>query len=262
MRVSELGEAEYVSEGDRAKPWRKGRARISSRPGTVRGADVPVLVASRPELWQASEKFQLLRVWFEDWAASHQQRIVMISSAVPGEGKSFVALNLARFIAAAGNPVMLVDADLRNPCLHRALNITPSHGLLDVLEGRLDLKTCITQVPTLPTLSLLAAGGKSARTAQLVAGPRMSEWLHQARVLQPPHYVLIDCGPVLAASETGILAGLVDAVLLVVAANRTPRQMVGEALQVLKSTTVCGVVLNHFTAGFSTSRQLANRYAP
>ena len=136
----------------------------------------------------------------------------------------------------------------------------PLHGLLDYLEGRADFAACLTRVPALPTLTLVAAGGVTTAAAELMAGRRMSEFVAQARALEPPHYVLIDAPAALATPETEILASVVDAALLVVAANHTPRQMVKEAFQLLKNTTTCGVVLNRFEPPYSTSRKVAYGY--
>ena len=82
--------------------------------------DAPALIAGQVPMSRAAEKFQLLRVWFENWTTAQQKRVIMTSSALPGEGKSFVALNLAATLAIAGYRVMLVDADLRRPvCIGR-----------------------------------------------------------------------------------------------------------------------------------------------
>ena len=222
--------------------------------------DTPTLLTGRVPLSPAAEKFQLLRVWFENWTTAHQKRVIMMSSALPGEGKSFVSLNLAATLATAGYRVMLVDADLRRPCLHRAFNLVPLHGLLDYLEGRADFAACLSRVPGMPTLTLVAAGGITTAAAELMAGQRMGEFVAQARALEPPHYVLIDAPAALATPETEILTSVVDAALLVVAANHTPRQMVKDTFQLLKNTTICGVVLNRFEPLYSTSRKVTYGY--
>lgn len=221
--------------------------------------DAPTLVAAHAPTSPAAEKFQLLRVWFENWTATNHKRVMLVSSALPGEGKSFVSLNLAVTLANAGYRVLLVDADLRRPCLHRAFNLVPMHGLLDYLERRAEFAECLSRVPGLPMLTLVAAGGVTGNASELVAG-RMGEFVAQARALEPPHYVLIDAPAALATPETEILAGVVDAALMVVAANHTPRQMVRQACELLRNTTTCGVVMNRFEPAYSTSRKVVYGY--
>ncbi len=254
-RVASDGTSAQQAGGRLAEWWR-----MLTQTDVRSENDAPALVAGQAPISRAAEKFQLLRVWFENWTIAQQKRVIMTSSALPGEGKSFVALNLAATLAIAGYRVMLIDADLRRPCLHRSLNLMPLHGLLDYLEGRADFAACLSRVPALPTLTLVAAGGVTLAAAELMADRRMGEFVAQARALEPPHYVLIDAPATLATPETEILASVVDAALLVVAANHTPRQMVKEAYQVLKSTTVCGIVLNRFEPPYSTSLKVAYGY--
>ena len=224
------------------------------------GDDAPSLITGQVPASRAAERFQLLRVWFENWTSTHNKRVIMVSSALPGEGKSFVSLNLAVTLATAGYRVMLVDADLRRPCLHRPFNLVPLHGLVDYLEGRAEFAECLSRVPALPTLTVVAAGGVTTASAELMAGRRMGEFVEQARALEPPHYVLFDAPAALATPETEILASVVDAALLVVAANHTPRQMVKQTFELLKKTTICGVVLNRCEPAYSTSRKVAYGY--
>jgi capsular exopolysaccharide synthesis family protein len=242
--------------GGRLADWWRMLTQTDVRPQN----DAPALIAGQVPMSRAAEKFQLLRIWFENWTTAQQKRVIMTSSALPGEGKSFVALNLAATLAIAGYRVMLIDADLRRPCLHRSFNLVPLRGLLDYLEGRADFAACLSRVPALPTLTLVAAGGVTMAAAELMADRRMGEFVAQARAFEPPHYVLIDAPAALATPETEILASVVDAALLVVAANHTPRQMVKETYQILKRTTVCGIVLNRFQPPYSTSRKVAYGY--
>lgn len=254
-RVAPAAASTGRASGIVAECWR-----LLTQPDVRPENDAPTLLTGQMPMSRAAEKFQLLRVWFENWTATHQKRVVMVSSALPGEGKSFVSLNLAATLATAGYRVMLVDADLRRPCLHRSFNVVPLHGLLDFLEGRAEFAACMSRVPSLPTLTLVAAGGVTMVAAELMAGRRMNDFVAQARALEPPHYVLIDAPAALATPESEILAGVVDAALLVVAANHTPRQMVKETFQLLKATTICGVVLNRFEPAHSTSRKVAYGY--
>jgi capsular exopolysaccharide synthesis family protein len=222
---------------------------------TIDGSDAPSIVIGDEATTGAAEKFQLLRVWLQNWTKEHHERVILVTSALPGEGKSFVSLNLALALASSGHSVMLIDADLRKPCLHRSFSLTPLNGLHSYLDGRSDFAQSLSQVG-LPNLTLVSAQEQAVSATELIAGPRMKEFLQQAREMDPEQFILIDAPPALATPESEILTELVDAVLFVMAANHTPREMVIEALKLLANVPKLGVVLNRFEPAFSTSQRL------
>lgn len=227
--------------------WRRSR-----RPFSGRG---PTLTVGREGFRAGNEQFQVMRANLQEWVAEHHKRLILITSALRGEGKSFVAINLAASLAKPDSPVLLVDADFREPSLHRALNLVPLRSLRDYLVGEATFSECLTPTP-IPGLTLVAARGDNFPAAEAFAGPRMREFIASARDLTPPHYVLIDAPAAMAAPEAQILAGLVDAALLVVKANHTPRDMVIKSVDALKGTPVIGAVLNYFEPPYSAARHL------
>jgi len=220
----------------------------------------PALIVHQESLSRAGEQFQVLRANLESWAAEHEKRVILITSALPGEGKSFVALNLAVALADAGSHVLLVDADLRAPSLHRALNIVPLNGLLPYLEGKAEFAESIHATSS-PRLRLLAAAGVTLSAPEAFASSRMRALIEHARELKPPHFVLIDAPAALAGPEAQILSKLVDAALVVVGANDTPRASVTKTLEMIKGASVFSVVLNRFEPPYSASRNLRYRAA-
>lgn len=227
---------------------------------SVREMHGPALIVHQKSLSRASEQFQVLRANLESWATEHEKRVILIISALPGEGKSFVALNLAVALADAGSHVLLVDADLRAPSLHRAFNVVPLNGLLPYLEGKAEFAESI-QPTSSPRLGLLAAAGVTLSAPEAFASSRMRALIEQARELKPPHFVLIDAPAALAGPEAQILSKLVDAALIVVGANDTPRASVTKTLEMMKGASIFSVVLNRFELPYSASRNLRYRAA-
>jgi capsular exopolysaccharide synthesis family protein len=220
----------------------------------------PALIVHQESLSRAGEQFQVLRANLESWATEHEKRVILVTSALPGEGKSFVALNLAVALADAGSHVLLVDADLRVPSLHRAFNIVPLNGLLPYLEGKGEFAESI-QATSSPRLGLLAAAGVTLSAPEAFASSRMRALLQHARELKPQHFVLIDAPAALAGPEAQILSKLVDAALVVVGANDTPRASVTKTLEMIKGASIFSVVLNRFELPYSASRNLRYRAA-
>jgi capsular exopolysaccharide synthesis family protein len=170
-------------------------------------------------------------------AASRPLRLLAVTSAGRGEGRTTTATNLALTAAADGRATLLVEADLRHPSLARLLGLAPQAGLGEVLEGGAELAQAVTR---LGPLAVLAAGvsqdpGAALRTpaAAALAERLRGEW----------ELVILDAPPALAFADGDRLAGEADAALLVVRAGRTPRQVVKTALDAL-GERAAGLVLN------------------
>jgi protein-tyrosine kinase len=216
------------------------------------------LIGQREGLTEGNEQFALLATRLRRWVEEQHKRIILVTSAVPGEGKSFIALNLAAALAEAESDVLLVDADLRKPSLHEWLNVTPSYGLSDYLSGNIELTRCLSSTH-LPRLTLLSGGNAPRAGSVGFAGLRLRELVRELRALNPRPLVLFDAPPILTAPEVQILADLLDGFLMVVAANKTLRAVFLKALEAVKETPFFGVVLNRFEAPFSTARAVSRR---
>lgn len=175
---------------------------------------------------------------------------VMIASALPGEGKSLTAATLARTLSEAyGRRVMLIDADLRRPSIHSLFGINISPGLNDYLSAN---------VPVVParlsnTLCVVPAGRPEPNPLERLSSSGMREFL--AEQAQRSDWVVIDVPPLAACPDAGLLASLVDGVVVVVRAGRTPLAAVESTVAALGRERVVGVVLNR-----STSRALQYGY--
>ncbi|HEY9909259.1 MAG TPA: polysaccharide biosynthesis tyrosine autokinase, partial [Thermosynechococcaceae cyanobacterium] len=171
-------------------------------------------------------------------------RSVVIGSAVAGEGKTLVALNLATTAAALGQRVLLVDANLRDPQLHTLFDLTHARGLTEVLtEDKMSWEEAI--VPLEPNLSLLTAGQVSQNSAQLLASKEMQSVMHQMQ--SAFDLVIYDSPNMSEFSDTTFLAGQTEGVVMVVSVRKVKRSRVKQALAELKKfrLPVLGLVSNH-----------------
>jgi capsular exopolysaccharide synthesis family protein len=219
-----------------------------------------LLVIGQEQYSAAAEQFHLLSLSLRNWTNEHGERIFAIASALSGEGKSFVALNLAASLATLGNRVVLIDADLRVPVMHRAFGLGAVNGLADYLTEAADFSQCLhsTQVDN---LLLVPAGRASNAPVEMLAGSRMNEFVRELRAMIPAHYVIIDTPAATVVPEQQILGRLADALVLVVAANSTPRELIKRTIENAAAVKICGIVLNHFQPPYSTVSYYPERYA-
>ena len=221
--------------------------------------EAPSRVVGLGRYSRASDEFQLLASHLEG-TAEQERRVVMVASSTPGEGKSFVSLNLSISLARLGRRVLLVDVDLRNPKLHRTFNLAPLGGLTGFLLDQLPLASCLCET-SVRNLTLIAASSRAAVfSSEILASPRMRQFVAEARAADAWDHVVLDSAPVLAASETQIVARLADALLFVVAANRTPRSAVSRSLELLKGAPLLGLVFNRFEPPYSNRAEYGYGY--
>jgi receptor protein-tyrosine kinase len=178
--------------------------------------------------------------------AVEHPNLVVVTSACPGEGKTFTACNLALSIASERNrTVLLVDADVLKPALDRTLGFEAERGLVDYLvDERLDLSDVLIDT-NVPSLTLLPAGSPYHLSAELLAGERMRRLAAELSGRYADRIVIFDSPPLLMTTEASILASLMGQVLVVVEAERTPQSQVKAALDLLDSNRqIVGFVLN------------------
>jgi capsular exopolysaccharide synthesis family protein len=170
-------------------------------------------------------------------------RILLITSAVPNEGKSTIATNLARAIALGGSKVLLVDADLRKGHIHERLNLQSKPGLNELIQQPENLEAFI-QSTDLPNFSFLARGRVSRNPGDLFLSPVFDQILDRLR--RQYDYVIVDSSPVFAADDSSTLAPKVDGTLFVVRSRFSHARAVREALELLfqRQTKVLGLILN------------------
>ncbi len=171
--------------------------------------------------------------------------LIMVTSALPGEGKTFTSMNLAMSMAMErDNTVLLVDSDVVKPTLTRMLGLDSRQGLIDaLLDPQMDLADIIVK-PDLPNLRILPAGRTHAHSTELLASTQMRNMATELAERYPDRVVIFDAPPLLATSEASVVARLAGQIMVVVEEGRTPQQAVLDALAQLDNQKVIGMILN------------------
>ena len=187
--------------------------------------------------------------------------LVMVTSAVAGEGKSFCAFNLAMSIAMEfDSTVLLVDADVARPSLLRMLRLPDSRGLLDVLtRDDADLSEVILRT-NVEKLSLLPAGSPHERATELLASDAMSRLVEELATRYPDRIVVFDSPPLLLTTESPALAAHMGQIVMVVEAERTSVSAVKQALKTIEQCPIVMTVLNKSTRSGGSSYYGYDRY--
>lgn len=177
---------------------------------------------------------------------------VMVTSSTSGEGKTFVAINLAISLALECDTyVLLVDGDVLRPSVFETMGLEPGPGLIDVLEDRwLDLGSVIAPT-TIPKLSLLSAGSAHQFSAELLGSQRMRRLMREMATRYKDRIVIYDSPPLLASSEAAVLAREAGQVLVVVEANRTSQTTLDSALDMVDDCANVSLLLNKASPIFS-----------
>jgi receptor protein-tyrosine kinase len=170
---------------------------------------------------------------------------IMVTSALPEEGKTFFTINLAMSMAAeVDTAVLLVDADVVRPSVLQRLGIQAEKGLLDVLiDPALDVSDVVLDT-NVPKLSILSAGARNDRATELLASSAMDALLGNLASRYPDHVIVFDAPPLLLTNEAKVLASRVGQVVLVVEASKTPRDVVAQAFAAVERCPVVLSVLN------------------
>ena len=191
---------------------------------------------------RGSEEFRTLRSRLYHAREKMPLKKLLITSALPKEGKSFTASNLAQVLVRQhGRRVLLIDADLRGPRLHMMLGTTSSPGLADYLQGGSD-EFSIMQRGPMENLFFIPSGQEISDPAELVANGRLKLLLQRVEALFD--WIIIDSPPAVPVSDASVLAKACDGVLMVVRSNATPIDIARRARQEFPDEALIGVVLN------------------
>lgn len=199
------------------------------------------IVASERVLPASREQYRRLAAALHQGNASAELAVVMIASAVAGEGKSLTAANLAITLSESyQRRVLLVDADLRRPTLHSIFNVPRSPGLTDALTAVDDRQGCVHAITD--HLSVLPAGKLTVDPIAGLTSARMRHIIGAARTTYT--WVVIDTPPVGVLTDASLLSSMVDATILVVKADSTPYDLTKRAVDAIGADRLLGVVLN------------------
>jgi capsular exopolysaccharide synthesis family protein len=185
-------------------------------------------------------------------------RIIAMTSTQPLEGKTTTAANVALALAIGGSRVLLIDADMRRPSLHRALRLPNDRGLAELLSGKARMREVVQRCGD-PNLLVISAGQTPPNPSELLGTDRMRAFLNQLQA-GPFDWVIIDTPPVLAVTDAVILAPLVDEVTFVIGAEMTRWRLAERAIETLQTGNPKSIqaVLNR--VDFDRNRYYYSRY--
>jgi receptor protein-tyrosine kinase len=191
-------------------------------------------------------KRNLMAAWSQNDLIGDRQsgRIIMITSARPGEGKTFTSINLALAFASERDvKALLVDVDTQHPGLPKIFGIPGDKGIVDVLAGNLELSEVLIQT-NLPNLMLLPAGRGGPHVPELLSSREMGALLVELTQRLPDRFIIIDTPPCMASSDAAALAPLVGQIVFVVEAHSTQQAEVEAALSMLSACPQISLLLN------------------
>ncbi len=204
---------------------------------------VELVTQARPQS-QMAESYRALRTSLLLSNLGTPPKIIMITSARPQEGKTTTSINTAIVLAQKGVRVLLVDADLRRPSVHKTLGMGPRSGLSNVLTGSITLEQAITRSPILSNLFILPAGTPPPNPAELLASSNMRDLLTDLR--EQYDHIVIDTPPTLSVTDAVVLSQRVDAIILVIRSSKTTKQALRRSRDILMQVNarITGVLLN------------------
>ncbi|SEM93624.1 CpsD/CapB family tyrosine-protein kinase [Lihuaxuella thermophila] len=190
-----------------------------------------------------AEAFRTLRTNIQFTAMNRGIKTIMITSALPGEGKSTIISNLAVAMAQSGKQVLLIDADFRRPDLHHIFRMPNNKGLSNVLMNQAEAGEVISEVPDI-WLDVITSGQPPSSPADLIGSRRMQDLLEEVK--EQYDVIFIDTPPILAVTDPQLLASFVDGVLLVISSGKVSyddAKKVKAMLEYVKANLI-GTVLN------------------
>jgi capsular exopolysaccharide synthesis family protein len=204
------------------------------------------LVAQHLPKSQMSEAFRALRTALLLSQADHPPQVILVTSALPREGKTTAAANLAVTLAQLGDRTLLIDSDLRKPGVGRLLNMADGKyaGLSSYLAGVSSLELVIVPHPTIPNLAVIPTGPLPPNPADLLSSHKLADAIVELR--KKFKFIVIDSPPIMAATDAVIISVQTDGVLLVVRSGETPKEAFTRTRDLLISVKcrMLGVVLN------------------
>lgn len=205
----------------------------------------------------ATDRFRLLRMSLNAHWMAGRLKTMLISSALPGEGKTTIALNLATSLAERGKrTVVLIEADFRQPVFFDRLGLTPWPGLVQALKEQRDPFESIRKLDPLGIYAL-PAGEQADNPIDLLNSPEFTKML--VRLRSSVDWVILDCAPVLPVPDVQTLKSKVDGCLWVMRAGQTPRDLIEDAIQQVGQENIVGMILNDAEA-LETTYSSYSRY--
>jgi polysaccharide biosynthesis transport protein len=222
----------------------------------VHGERHPLL--SGPVPHDFGEAFRALRTALVSSSGTDATHLVAITSTQPLEGKTTTAVNIALALAIGGARVLLIDADMRRPSVHKAMRLPNDRGLAELLNGKARMREVVQRCGD-PNLLVIPAGSTPSNPSELLGSDRMRAFMQQLST-GPFDWVIVDTPPVLAVTDAVVLAPLVHSVTFVIGAEMTRWRLAERAIETLRAghPTSIAAVLNR--VDFDRNRYYYSRY--
>ncbi|HUJ18772.1 MAG TPA: polysaccharide biosynthesis tyrosine autokinase [Nitrospirota bacterium] len=223
--------------------------------------DNPYLVAYNKPYSPASEEYKKLKSQIIGMTKQEPgKNVILVTSAVGGEGKSITAANLALSLSQDhDHSVLLIDGDMRKPTLCQLFQVEPERGLSDCVAEDLDIGSALITLGN-GNLAFLSSGNQDGNPVELVSSQRMKKALESMKHRYSDRFIIIDTPPVLLFAETKILSSLADGIIFVVKEGRAPQQHVLDALEALRGENIMGIVYNGAGSGGLNGRSAYHSY--
>jgi capsular exopolysaccharide synthesis family protein len=202
-----------------------------------------VTASSNVHMFAVAEAMRELRTNIRFLDVDNPPRILVVSSPLPGDGKTTTASNLAIALASAGEHVLLIDGDLRRPTVSKVFGLTNGAGLTDVLSDRAEITDVVQQVRGVPNLLVVAAGKVPPNPSEVLGSERMKDLVHS---IAREAIVIIDAPPLIPVTDAAVLGHNADGVIVVGTVGKTTYEVLGKALGNLDraGARALGIVLN------------------
>ena len=220
---------------------------LSQRKRTKRTIHNDILAENSP--FTFTEAYKALRTNFNYAALNGQHKKIVVTSSIQGEGKSSVSINLATTLAANGSKVLLIDADMRKPTVHKYFNIESRVGLSNLLSGMNTPEECIQNIEGMPNLSVIPSGILPPNPSELLGSSAMTKMLSEFE--SEYDYIIIDTPPVNVVADALAIVNRVDGAAFVIAQGKSTYPDVSRALESLRfaNANIIGAVMNRVTSG-------------
>lgn len=229
----------------------------------IHGVDPTLVALLKPHSFEA-EQFKILRTNILFPAEGKPPKSIMVTSALPGEGKSFVAANLAISIAQNINEhVLLMDCDIRRPCIQARFGFGDVPGLSEYLAEQTPLESIFLKTQ-IEKLTILPSGRPPHNPSELLSSARMQQLLSELKNRYSDRYIIIDSPPPKMTAETSAIARYVDGIVVVVRFGKTPQHEVVDLMDSIGKDKVLGLIVNRFdvgTIGYGKYKQYDQYYA-
>ena len=191
-----------------------------------------------------ADRFKILRTQILNTMHEEGKNTLLVTSANPLEGKTLIALNLAiSFSHQFDKTILLVDADLRKPSIHKYLGLDDGAGLSDLLTGKAQITDTLVN-PGMDRLVIMRGGTPHTNSAELLGSPKMHDLMDEMKSRYPERFIIFDSAPVLTSADPLVFANMVDGIVIVAEAEKTKAEDIRKVLEMLNNKPIIGTVLN------------------